>query len=235
MAEGGRQLFLRRQRDFAFSQCRIGRIALLAQCFQPFGQLRHLYLPRAFLRFRFVAFGLPFGAHLRAFPFLGGETLDFINDGLHFLQQQPLRILKRAKLAFVCGNGYFLGAQFRLGLLQTGLQFDLFFFQGAATAADFGHFSLQFFNSAAQFGNLISTAKDRAGSFSIAIAVVVPAGVNAVGAQQVASQCNIVKTPVSLAPGSRCRVQITHDLCRPKQALDHWPDGSFAFNDFEGG
>jgi hypothetical protein len=71
-------------------------------------------------------------AFLQAFLFLRRQALDFKNHRLNFLVQQPVRILQRVELAFARGNGHFLLAQFRLRLLQAGLQFRLLAQQRAA-------------------------------------------------------------------------------------------------------
>ena len=74
-------------------------------------------------------------AFLRAFLFLRGQALDFKNHRLDFLVQQPVGILQRVEFAFARGDGHFLLAQFRLRLLQAGLQFRLLAQQRAALAA----------------------------------------------------------------------------------------------------
>ena len=70
----------------------------------------------------FVGPGRQPGALLQAFLLLRGQALNLINDRVDLLVQQPLGILQRVELAFVRGDGDFLGAQFGLRLLQAGLQ-----------------------------------------------------------------------------------------------------------------
>src|SRR5437773_2244380 len=74
-----------------------------------------------------------------------------------------------------------------LRCLQARLQFRLLALQCAAAPADFGHFRLQLPDSAAQFRNLISPAQNRAGRLSIAVAIIVAAGVNPMTAEQIAA------------------------------------------------
>ena len=82
-------------------------------------------------RFAFAGLGRQRGALLQAFLFLRGQALDLINDRVDLLVQQALGILQRVELAFVRGDGHFLGAQFGLRLLQAGLKFGLLALQRA--------------------------------------------------------------------------------------------------------
>ena len=138
LAERRQQLFLRRERHLALGERGIGGVALLAQIFQ-FGRERgDLFLAGAFAGFQFVQLRRQRAALLQTFLFLRGEALNFKNDRLNFLVQQPVGILQRVELAFARGDGDFLLAQFRLRLLQAGLQFRLLAQQRAAFAAHVG-------------------------------------------------------------------------------------------------
>ena len=95
------------------------------------GQFRDLRLAGPFARFALVGLGRQPGALLQPFLFLGGQALNFINDRVNLLVQQPLGILERVELAFMRGDGHFLGAQFDLRLLQPGLNLGLLALQGA--------------------------------------------------------------------------------------------------------
>ena len=66
-----------------------------------------------------------------------GEALNFKNDRLNFLMQQPVGILQRVELAFACGNGDFAGTQLRLGLMKAGLQLCLLALQRSLLPARF--------------------------------------------------------------------------------------------------
>ena len=48
------------------------------------------------------------GAFLQPFLFLGGEALDFVNDGVDLLMEQPARIFQRGEFTFARGNRDFL-------------------------------------------------------------------------------------------------------------------------------
>ena len=122
LLEGGAHLLFRGQRHPAFGQPGVGGVALLAQAFQLRRQFRHLRLAGLLARFAFPGPGRQPGALLQPFLFLRGQALDLINDRINLLVQQALGILQRVELAFVRGDGDFLGAQLGLRLLQAGLQ-----------------------------------------------------------------------------------------------------------------
>jgi hypothetical protein len=65
-------------------------------------------------------------AFLRALGLLRLEAVNLIDDGLDFLGEHARGIFQRLEFALARGDGHFLRAQFRLGLLQTGLQLRLF-------------------------------------------------------------------------------------------------------------
>ena len=163
-AAGGttRKLLLGRQRDLAFGQRRVGGIALLAQIFQFRRERGDLFLRRRVralpsspdLRRQRLAF-------LQAFLLLRGQALDFKNDRLDFLVQQPVGILQRVEFALARGDGDFLLAQFRLRLLQAGLQFRLLAQQRAAfAAASSATRSCNSASSACKFGDLVFAAEN---------------------------------------------------------------------------
>ena len=110
----------------------VGRVALLAQALQLGGQLRDLLPGRPARALRSSpAWAASAGALLQPFLFLRGQALNLINDRVDLLVQQALGILQRVELAFVRGDGHFLGAQFGLRLLQAGLQLGLLALQRA--------------------------------------------------------------------------------------------------------
>ena len=199
------KLFLRRQRHLAFRERGIRGVALLAQIFQFARERGDLFLAGAFARFQFAQLRRQRAAFLRAFLFLRGEALDFKNDRLDFLVQQPVGILQRVELAFARGDGDFLLAQFRLRLLQAGLQFRLLAQQRAAAAAHLGDAHLDFRQFAVQFGDLVFAAENRSRRLGIAVAVQITAGVNAVPAQQIAGQRDKITARVAVLDLGRGR------------------------------
>src|ERR1035437_2116100 len=169
LAERRRQLLVRRERDLAFCQGGIRLVTLLPEIFQFHRERGDLVLSGAFARFKFVQAGRERLAFLQTFLLLRGKTLHFKYDCLDFLVQQAVGILQRLELALARGNGNFLLAQFRLRLLQTGLQFRLLAQQRAALAARLGDEILQFVQFSLKFGNLVFTAEN--GTRCLAVAV----------------------------------------------------------------
>ena len=106
-------------------------------------ELCHQFLGNFFVHFTLGHLAGERGALLVPFLLLRGEALDFVNDRVDFLVQHALGILQRLELAFVRGDGDFLRAQFRLRLLQAGLQRRLLALQRAFAAADFADLFLQ--------------------------------------------------------------------------------------------
>ena len=170
------------RRDFGFGQRSRGGIALLAQIFQRGGDFHDLLAQRALAGFEFGGLLGERGAFLRAFLFLRGEALDFVNDGVDLLVQQPLRSLQRVEFALMRGDGHFLLAQFGLRLLKTGLQRSLFTEQRALVAAQFIDLFLRLGDLRFQFGDLIFAAEDGAGGLAGTIAGT--AGIDAVAGEQ---------------------------------------------------
>ena len=83
-------LLLGRQRDFAFGQRGVGGVALLPQIFQGGRQCRDLLLLQVRSRVSSSpARSAKRGAFLQAFLLLRREALDFVNDRVNFLVQQP--------------------------------------------------------------------------------------------------------------------------------------------------
>ena len=132
LLERGAHLLLGGQGHLALGQAGVGRVALLAQRLQLGGQASPpatggpaRALPASAAR------AARAGALLQPFLLLGGQALNFVDDRVDLLVQQALRVLQRVELAFVGGDGHFLGAQFGLGLLQAGLQLGLLALQRA--------------------------------------------------------------------------------------------------------
>ena len=189
---------LRRERDLAFGERGVGGVALLPEIFQFRRQRGDFFLAGAFARFQFGQLRRQRVPLLQTFLFLRGEALDFKNHRLDFLVQQPVGILQRVELAFARGDGDFLLAQFRLRLLQAGLQFRLLAQQRAALAARLGDAFLDFRQFVLQIGDLIFPAKNRSRRLGIAVAVQIAAGVNAVPAQQIALQRHEIAAGVAV-------------------------------------
>ena len=123
LSEGGAHLFLRGQRDFAFSQLR-SWLCRVAAAKPPAARVKSATCccRLAFASFQSAALlGQP-GPLLQAFLLLRGQALDFINHGVDLLMQQALGILQCVEFAFMRGDGDFLRPQFGLRLLQAGLQ-----------------------------------------------------------------------------------------------------------------
>jgi len=135
-----------------------------------------------------------------------------------------LRIAEGIELAFVRGNGHLPGAQFRLRLLQALLEFILLALQRAFVPADFCHLLLQGRQAALQLGDLVLPPQKRARRLAVAEPVVVAAGVNAVGTQQLAAQGDILKLAIGFAPGGGGRIQIRHQPRRAQQSFDQRAD-----------
>ena len=172
------------------------------------------------------------GALLQPFLLLGGQALDFVNDGIDLLVQQALRVLQRVELAFVGGNGHFLGAQFGLRLLQAGLQLGLLALQRALAAADFGDLLLQLRPAAARSSAIwFFRPRMEAGALPSPLPLLAAAGVNAVPAQQLAAQGHVVEGAAALPPGGGGGVQVAHDARHAQQALQQRADGSLALDD----
>ena len=104
---------------------------LLPQSLQQPSQLLDLRLAALFARFTLIGPGRQARALLQALLFLRGQALDFIDDRVNLLMQQPLRILQRVELALVRGNSHFLRPKFLLRLLQPGLKLGLLALQCA--------------------------------------------------------------------------------------------------------
>ncbi len=83
------------------------------------------------------------GAFLDTFLLLGGEALNFVDDGVDFLVERARGVLQGVEFALVGGDGDFLGAQLGLGLLEAGLEFGLFAEQNTFGAALLGDFLLK--------------------------------------------------------------------------------------------
>ena len=90
LAERRQKLFLRRERHLALGERAIGGVALLAQIFQFSRERGDLFLSGAFAGFKLVQPGRQRAALLRTFLLLRGEALNFKNDCLNFLVQQPV-------------------------------------------------------------------------------------------------------------------------------------------------
>ena len=190
LLERGAHLFLGRERHLAFGQAGVGGVALLAQVLQSGGQRPRPATGRPVRAFRTRRARAASAARFcSAFLFLRGQALNLVNDGVDLLVQQALGILQRIELAFVRGDGHFLGAQLGLRLLQAGLQV-----RSARSAARRGlrltsaTSLLQFRQRRLQLGDLVLAAQDRGRRLAVAVAVDIAAGVNAVPAQQLAAR-----------------------------------------------
>ena len=219
LAERRRKLLLRRERDLALGERGVGGVALLAEIFQFRRERGDFFLAGAFARFEFVQLRRQRVAFLQTFLLLRGEALDFKNDRLDFLVQQPVGILQRVELALARGDGDFLLAQFRLRLLQRRLQFGLLAQQRAAFAAHLGHAVLERGQFILQIGNLILAAQNGARRLGIAVAVQIAAGVNAVTAQQIALQRDEIAARVAVLDLRRRGRQIRRDERAAEQRL----------------
>ena len=90
LAERSCQLFIRRERDFTFGQRGVRNVALLPQTFQFSRERNDLFLRAALGRFKFVQLRRQRVPFLQTFLFLRREALDFKNDRVNFLVQQPV-------------------------------------------------------------------------------------------------------------------------------------------------
>jgi hypothetical protein len=133
---------------------------LLAQGLKLGGQTGHQPLAGLLPGLQLPCPGVQAGAFLQAFLFLRGQALDLIDNSLNLLLQQPLGILQGALFSFVRGDGNFLGAEFGLRLLETGLQFRLFALESAFAPADFSHSALQQRQRCAQLHDLVLASQD---------------------------------------------------------------------------
>ena len=116
--------------------------------------------------------------------------------------------MQRIEFAFARGDGDFLLAQFRLGLLQARLKFGLLRQQRAPLAAGLGHAFLEFRQLILQFRDLIFAAENGRRRFGIAVAVQITAGVNAVPAQHIAGQRDKIAAGMAVLDLRRGRGQI---------------------------
>ena len=132
------------------------------------------------------------------------------------------------EFAFTGGNGNFLGAQFRLSLLQAGLQCGLFALQRAFLAAGFVDLLLKCGQLILEFGNLILAAKDACGRL-VAVPIPESAGEDAVASEQFASRGDEIERSVALAPGGRGSGQIGNDSRHAEQSLHEWANGGVGF------
>jgi len=98
----------------------------------------------------------------------------------------------------------FLGAQFRLRFLQTGLQFGLFALQRALAAARVVDSGLQTFQRLTEFEDLILASENRRRRATVPLPVQITARVNAVAIQEFATARDEIKLAFRLAPGG-CR------------------------------
>ncbi len=135
LPERRRKLLVGREGDLALGQCRVRGVARVPEIFQFKSQRGDLFLAGAFARFQFIQPGGERLAFLQTFLLLCGEALHFKHDGLDLLVEQTVGILQRLEFTFTRGDGDFLHAQFRLRLLQAGLQFRLFAQEFTALAA----------------------------------------------------------------------------------------------------
>jgi len=138
--------------------------------------------------------------------------------------------LQRVEFAFARGNGDFLLTQFRLRGLQARLQFRLLAQQRTAFAARLGDAILNFRQFILQFGDLIFTAKNRAGRFGTSEAVQITARVNSVTAQQISSQRDKIAARVAILDLRRRRRQIRRDECAAKQRAQKFVHGRIGLN-----
>ena len=231
LPERSAHLLFRRQRHPAFGQTGVGRVALLARGFHLRGQFFKFQLAGLLAGFAFAGRGGQPCALLQAFLFLGGQALNLIDHRVNLLEEQPLRALQGVEFAFVGGDGHLLGAQVGLRLLKAGLELGLLALEGALGAAEFRHLLVQRGEIGPQPGNLVFPPQDGSRGLAIAVAVVTAARVNAVAAQQLAAQCDVMEGAVALVPSGSGRVEIPHDAGRAQQALQQGLNGRLALHD----
>jgi hypothetical protein len=180
------KLFLSGEGDFGFGEGGMSDVALLAKLFESGGEGGESGLAFAFADFQG---GSGIGEDLAfagAFLFLGGEALDFEDDGLDFLFEEALGVLEGLKFTLTGGDGNFLGAKIGLGLLEAGLDLGLFGGQGAFLASGFGDLILELGGGGLEFGDLVFASENGGGGLAAAVAVQVAAGENAVAIEEFA-------------------------------------------------
>src|SRR5207245_1726136 len=112
---------------------------------------------------------------------------------INFLVEQALRVFQSIELAFMSGNGHFLGAKLGLRLLQAGLKLGLLALQGSFPLTGRAYLIVQPGESSLQFRNLVLPAQNRSGGFSVAVSIKVTTGINAVAAEQFAGKRDVME------------------------------------------
>ena len=136
--------------------------------------------------------------------------------------------MQRVELALARGDGHFLGAQFRLGLLQAGLQLRLFAEQRALAPADFGDAFLQCGRRACNSAIWFLRPENGCGAPCRNLAVQITAGENAVAVEQFALGRDKIKRAAGLVPAPRWpRPDRGRSMFDPASRCSNgWTDGS---------
>src|SRR6266404_2979754 len=129
------------------------------------------------------------------------------------------------------GNGHFLGAKLRLGLLQAGLKLGLLALQRSFAQTRRAYLIVQPGESGLQFRNLVLAAQNRSRGLSVAVSVKITTGINSVPAEQFAGERDVMECAFGIPPCGRCCLQVPHDARHSQQPLQKWTDRTVAMND----
>ena len=117
--------------------------------------------------------------------------------------------MQRVEFTLACGDGHFVSAQFRLCLLQAGLQSGLLALESALALAELSDHFVKFAESRLEFGNLVFATEN--GGRPFAVAVGVTAGENSVPVQQLPFQGDEIASAFAFAPGVGRRGEVRHN------------------------